>query len=195
MKKNRGFSVVELIVSFTLTMVIVVVLFEIIIALKNIYENSVTKSALISKQNNLIDYIYSDINDYGLSYVTACGNNCIQFVYENGKIRDLSWEYEYDAEAEKQSFQKIKYGEYNIELIANSKFDLSLNASMGDTVFKGAKVCYDSRDGVGYISIKIPISNSNFENDDFGLNIFHVFKKESFTVSLPYSNDCLPEPE
>lgn len=190
MRNNKGFSVVELIVSFTLTMVIVVILFEIIIALKNIYENSVTKSALVSKQNNLINYIYSDINDYSLSMVGTCGNNCVQFTYENGNIKNLSWEYEYDDASNKQSFQKIKYGDYTTELIANSKFDLSLNASMGDITFKGAKVCYDNEDGVGYLSIKIPIYTNKFENEDFGLNIFHVFNKESFTINLPYSSDC-----
>ncbi len=190
MKKNRGFSVVELIVSFTLTMVIVVILFEIIIALKNVYENSVTKSALISKQNNLTDYIYSDINDYGLLSVGRCGNNCIQFMYENGSTRNLSWEYEYDDRTEQQSFQKIRYGDYNVELIANSKFDLSLNASFGDIEFQGAQVCYNSASDLGYINIKIPIYNSKFENSDFGLNIFHVFDKESFTTNLPFSNNC-----
>lgn len=190
MKKNRGFSVVELIVSFTLTMVIVVVLFEIIIALKNIYENSVTKSAMISRQNNLIDYIYSDINDYGLSTVGTCGNNCIQFMYDNGKITNLSWEYEYDESSDRQSFQKIKYGDYIVELIANSKFDLSLSASLGDTIFKGAKVCYNSKSDVGYLDIKLPVYNSKFENDDFGLNIFHIFNKSGFTVSLPTSDNC-----
>lgn len=194
MKKNQGFSIIELIVSFTLTMAIVVILFEIIISLKNIYENSVTKSALITKQNALIDYIYSDIDDYGLSLVSACGNNCIQFTYDTGAVKNLSWEYEYDEDSKKQSFQKVKYGDYTTELIANSKFDLDLISSMGTTLYKGAKVCYKltsyNETNVGYVSILLPIYNSKFEGEDFGLNIIHVFDKSDFTLGLPSSNDC-----
>lgn len=196
MNKNRGFSVIELIVSFSLTMIIVVILFEIIISLKNVYENSVTKSALFSKQNILTDYIYSDLNDYGLAEVSTCGNNCIEFVYKNGDVKNLSWEYDYDDTTKKQSFQKIKYGDYTVELIGNSKFDLSLSASHNAYEFKGVNVCSNSQTytpGVLYtLSIKLPIYNKKFENQDFGLNIFYVYPASSgtLTYNLPYSTNC-----
>lgn len=196
MKKNKGFSIVELIVSFSLTMIIVVILFEIIISLKNVYESSVTKSALISKQNILTDYIYSDIEDLGLLSVGPCGNNCIQFMYETGDVKNLSWEYEYDETNRKQSFQKIQYGDYAVDLIANSKFDLSQSVTIGDVQFKGAKICSNIENytnfSVMYVNIKLPIYNSKFENQNFGLNIFHVFdlSNSSHVVDLPSSNNC-----
>lgn len=191
MKKNKGFSIVELIVSFTLTMIIVVILFEIIISLKNIYENSVTKSELISKQNILTNYIYSDINDSELEKVSACGDKCIQFVYKTGDTKNLSWEYEYDSELQKQSFQKIEYGDYAVYLIDNSKFDLSLNSSLGDIGFKGVEICKGDGADLGFLSIKLPVTNSKFENEDFGLNILSVFPAGDVTITgLPTSNNC-----
>ncbi len=184
MKNNKGFSTLELIVSFTLTMIIVVILFEIIISLKNVYENSVTKTALVSKQNLLTDYIYSDINDYGLQLIDTCGDNCINFTYNNNTSKQLSWEYNYKEEDKKQSFQKIKYGDYATELISNSKFDLSVGSSAADVEIRGAKVCASAN---SFISIKIPITNSKFPNEDFGLNIVHVFD-DNFEYRIPLYN-------
>lgn len=195
MKKNKGFSIIELIVSFALTMIIVVILFEIIISLKNVYENSVTKSALVSRQNILTDYIYSDLNDYGLSSISACGDNCLQFVYKNGDMKNLSWEYEYDETSQTQSFQKIKYGDYAIDLIPNSKFDLSLSAN-STHVFKGVNVCTSIKSYpsnlVYFLNIKLPIYNTKFENQDFGLNILYTFTYNSGTSfsGIPYSQRC-----
>lgn len=196
MKQNKGFSIIELIVSFSLTMIIVIILFEIIISLKNVYENSVTKSALISNQNIFTNYIYSDLNDYGLANISVCGDNCIQFVYKNGDSKNLSWGYEYDETSQRQSFQKIQYGDYVVDLITNSKFDLNLGATQSDYEFKGVKVCsytksYDSND-VYFFDIKLPIYNTKFEGQDFGLNILYTFLGDSeISLSgLPYSSDC-----
>lgn len=54
---NKGFTVVELLASFTLTMVIVVFLFEIVLELKDIYINSGLKTQVVNKNaiiaNNL----------------------------------------------------------------------------------------------------------------------------------------------
>ena len=63
MKNNKGFSILELIVSFSLTMIIVVVLFEIIIYMKELYEKSITQTELINRQNLITDYIYTDLTE------------------------------------------------------------------------------------------------------------------------------------
>lgn len=196
MKKNQGFSIIELMVSFALTMIIVVILFEIIISLKNVYENSVTKSTLVSRQNILTDYIYSDLNDSGLASISACGDKCIQFVYKNGDIKNLSWEYEYDEVSQRQSFQKIKYGDYAVDLITNSKFDLSLSATNSNYEFKGVKICTNMKtytsENIYFLDIKLPVYNTKFENQDFGLNILYTFPASSGTSvsDIPYSSNC-----
>lgn len=59
--KNKGFTLVELIVSFTLTMVIVFILFQLIITLKNIYTNNVVASDLVLKQSSISEMINKDL--------------------------------------------------------------------------------------------------------------------------------------
>ncbi len=49
MKKNKGFTVVELIASFALTMVITVFLFEVLIEVKDIFTDTSTKTAIQQK--------------------------------------------------------------------------------------------------------------------------------------------------
>lgn len=49
MKNNKGFTVVELIASFALTMVITVFLFEVLIEVKDIFADTGTKTAIQQK--------------------------------------------------------------------------------------------------------------------------------------------------
>ena len=46
---NKAFTVVELIASFALTMVITVLLFEIVLQVKDIYQTQTVKSAIMEK--------------------------------------------------------------------------------------------------------------------------------------------------
>ena len=46
---NKGFTVVELLASFVLTMIIVVFLFEIVVELKNVYINETVRTDVINK--------------------------------------------------------------------------------------------------------------------------------------------------
>lgn len=50
---NKAFTVVELLASFTLTMIIVVFLFEIVLELKDVYQNDAIKTKVLT-QNALI---------------------------------------------------------------------------------------------------------------------------------------------
>lgn len=184
MKNNKGFSLVELIVSFTLTMVIVIILFEIILAMKNLYVNSVTKTELLNKQNLFTDYIYSDIDKYGLNSIYVCGDNCISFSFNNRDVKNLEWSYE-DINS-KQALQTLSYGGYKINLIANASFDTSLEVSNDNYTLKGVKIC--SEPTSNYINIHLPIKHTMFENQDFGINLLYVYNV--LNVNLPTSNGC-----
>lgn len=185
MKNNKGFSVLELIVSFSLTMVIVIVLFEIIVYMKELYEKSVTQTELINKQNIITDYIYSDLIDNNVNEISICGNNCINFSYDNGEIKQLNWNTELNT---------LQYDNYKINLIRNTNFDQNLELKYNEYTLNGVKICHrginDSNETNSYISIKIPISNALFENKDFGLDIFYTYNINSVFLDLPYSDNC-----
>lgn len=200
MKNNKGFSILELIVSFTLTMVIVVILFEIIVAMKDVYEKSVTKTELINKQNIFTDLIYNDINSYGLSALTACGNNCIQFSYGNGTVKNLVWAFDNVSTNQENTqyvsaFQTLQYGDYKADLIKNSSFDPDLISNdSNNNQFQGLKICsdsnYSSTNVDSYVSISLPIYNTMFKDEDFGLNIIYTYINGQVSNSLPISNTC-----
>ena len=63
---NKGFTVVELLASFTLTMVIVVFLFEIVLELKTVYVDTSLKTTVLNKNSvvatTLHDYLEKEQN-------------------------------------------------------------------------------------------------------------------------------------
>lgn len=187
MKNSKGFSIVELIVSFSLTMVIVVILFEVILTMKDIYINSVTKTELLNKQNLFTDYIYSDIYEYGLNSVYVCGNNCISLEFNNGKTKNLEWSF-YSDENISQALQSLAYGEYKINLINNASFDTSLSVSNGSYTLEGVKICSDPINQ--YFNIHLPIKHTMFKDKDFGLNLLYVYEIGEISIDLPISTNC-----
>lgn len=193
---NKGFSILELIVSFSLTMVIVIILFEIIVSMKVVYQNSVTKTELINKQNLFTDYIYSDIDSLGLKSVSTCGDNCIAFTYRDGQVKNLVWSYysENSENGSMQSLQTLGYGDYKINLINSSSFDTNLSLNGDGYSFQGVKICYNinlTSNNVGnYLNIHLPIYNSLFDNNDFGLNILYTYKYTDELIDLPLSLNC-----
>ena len=82
-----------------------------------------------------------------------------------------------------------------MSLIKNTVFNstLALNSSNGYEL-RGAKVCYNttsnSLDPNAYVSIKIPLSNVLFEDEDFGVKILYTYNASLTTVNLPLSSDC-----
>lgn len=186
MKNNKGFSTLELIVSFSLTMIIVIVLFEIIIYMKELYEKSVTQTELVNRQNLLTDYIYTDLSNLDVASVSACGDNCLQFDFYNSDNKQLKWDLSYGT---------VSYENYTISLINNTNFDQTLSLPDYDgSELTGVKICNLSAGFSGsvdsYLSIKLPITNSLFPERDFGLNILYTYDSNVTTINLPTSNDC-----
>ena len=70
---NKGFTVVELLASFTLTMIIVVFLFEIVLELKDVYSSDSIKTKIIT-QNSLIATALNKKFEKGI-YESNCDTN------------------------------------------------------------------------------------------------------------------------
>ncbi len=81
MKNNKGFTVVELLASFTLTMIIVVFLFEIVLDLKNVYMSNTVRAKVLNKNATIAARINSEISDKNISY-TVCENNECTIYYD-----------------------------------------------------------------------------------------------------------------
>lgn len=146
MKNNKGFSIIELIVSFTICTVIMIVLFQIVLVLKDLYEKSAIKTTLLNRQNIIVNLIYSDILEKELNNVSSCGTYCITFDFTT-----VSKQLKYSS-----SDNTISYGDYVTEVLG------------GTTVDKAETSIQN-----GVMSASMPITHKLFNNKDFGIRIVH----------------------
>lgn len=146
MKNNKGFSIVELIVSFSICMVVVVMLFEIVIVLKETLEKSEIKTQLYNTQNVLVEQIYDDLLEKKFESISKCNGNCIQITYKDGTSKTL-----------KYNNSTIEYGDYATKVLNNTNI---------------GNITYD--EGNNILTINLPITHPLFSNIDFGINVVHI---------------------
>lgn len=159
MKNKKGFTVVELIVSFALTMTVAVFLFQIVIILKNLYNNSGLKTELLNKQALISNKMNTSFNEKGINLVTKCGSYCINFIYDDGTSEKLLIDYEKN---------KIEFGTYTTVLPNKSYFGEVLI----DVVYSGT---FGPSSNNALLDVKIPIYNDDFKEQNFGVNIVYQF--------------------
>lgn len=73
---NKAFTVVELIASFALTMVITVLLFEIVLQVKDIYQTQTIKSAIMEKTAIISKNMRRILPDDGSVIPSCSGSTC-----------------------------------------------------------------------------------------------------------------------
>ena len=137
---NKGFTLVELIVSFVLITVISLALFKTTLTLQQQQQHSISKNKYKSFLIVLNNTIQMDFIGDTMKSVTSCGNNCYDIVYENGGEKRLSVE-----------DNIITYGSTKEKLPSDYKFigDIEFTSYVGDSAG------YDS-----FILLTISIKNS-----------------------------------
>lgn len=136
---NKGFTVVELLASFTLTMIIMIFLFEIVLQLKEIYINNALKTKIIT-QNAIIASTLNDkienINILECEEISEEQTTCTittnsgQTLYisinnEVIKIDDKNINYPDSTSIDNIAIKKIERGNnayFNIYYTINSKY-------------------------------------------------------------------------
>lgn len=146
MKNQKGFSIIELVVSFSVCLVIAVMLFQIVVSLKELYEKSGLKTELLNKQNIIVDQIYDDILSIGLDDVSSCGTYCAKFIFEDGSTKSFQY-----------ASNKLYYDDYVTTL------------NTGVTV---GNISVNTQDNV--VSIRLPITHKLFPKDEFDIRIVHI---------------------
>ena len=170
---KKGFTVVELIVSFSLTMVIVVFLFQIVISLKNMYTANSLKTELLNKQAIISDKINSSFSKKTITNVTKCGSYCLNFIYSDNSSEMLKINYT------ENSFQ---FGSYKTLLPDNSYMS---NPSI-DIVYSGTFL-EDSNNSI--LVINIPIYSDFLKNQNYGINVMYQYNSNDYDLYLPGFND------
>lgn len=73
---NKGFTVVELLASFILTMIIVVFLFEIVLELRNVYINETVRTDTKNKNAIVSNTINKMLDDEAITNANCTGSSC-----------------------------------------------------------------------------------------------------------------------
>ena len=153
---KKGFTVVELIVSFTLAMTISVFLFQIVINLKNLYTNSTIKTELINIQS-LVSRQMNENFKKGIISVDECGDRCYEFFYVDNTSDKLIL-----------SDDSIEFGNYKSKLPKNSYIrNETINISSSTTFSKS----FDD----SLLIINVPIYNENFKDEVYNIKIVYPY--------------------
>lgn len=158
--KNKGFTLIEVIVSFVLVAIISVFLFQVVISLKTIFLAGDIKTTMLNKQGIITQKIYNDIDENNLISVDSCQNeeNCALFTYSSQTKK---------LKIDKQN-RIIAYDDYTIKLDQGS-------------IIGNVTISKISTNGGNLFILKAPVQHKLFDGD-FGIDI--VIKTEnSVTIS------------
>lgn len=160
MKKNSGFTIVEIIVAFALTMVVVLFLFQIVITLKDAYQNNFVVSNLVLKQDSISNMINNDLNNnnYGtiIDVIFDETTGCYTLTFENTAKRicyNLHENY-------------LSYDDYEFNLVDKSTLDYVNVYKNNENLFIDIAISYKDLD------------------DDYGVKVFYT-QTEGMIIETP----------
>lgn len=146
---QKGFSLVEIMATFILITVILVLLVQLLLSLKDIYKEGDLKTTHLINQANMERRIYDDMFDSKKISISSCGTNCINITTDKG-VKELS-----------VNNNKIKYDNYQMELASGAKVgNLTYNIT-NETVSSKTVTIYE---------INLPVTNNLIEGD-YGIHV------------------------
>lgn len=166
--KNKGFTVVEMLSAFTLSSIIIIILFQLIINLKELYMSSGIKTELLNKQYLMTNKIYSDLNEKQIVSIDSCINmeKCISFTYSDGLVKNL----EIDEEN-----KTIKYDNYIVKLNSYTNF--------GNIIIDFDGTSEQNK----IVNINVPIYNDQIKDTNFGINIVYPYNNQTVVNNTNYN--------
>lgn len=201
MKRNeKGFTLVEIIVTFCLISTISFLLFQIILSLKNLYTSSDYKTVLLIDQGNVTRRINDDFFDLTLQKIETCSDAkanaklCLQFTFldyssrdEAGNPVELAPKKLEVLDSTHDIERKIVYDGYAMTLAKGSSF--------GDIKASISYIADDSMRYNAFLTIDVPLTNK-LATGDFGLHFtaqFYTKMNESGEVPLTNYNNLKQE--
>ena len=156
---KKGFTLVELITTFVLSSVIIIILLNVVITIKNMYSKTYIKTDLYIIQSNLSNNLNKAFGrDNIVSYIECySGNFCYDFTLATGaEIRLVASE------------DSIKFGDFVYTLDNKAKVT---NPEIESITISGVNVGeFDS-----FLVVKIPIISALYPEIDFGINLVYMY--------------------
>lgn len=169
---KKGFTVVELTVSFSLVSIIAIMLFNLIFSLKELYVSGDIKTSLLNKQAIMDKKIYEDLNSRNLSSITACGVSCLTFTYADGDSANLLIDVGANTITYDNYTMKLNNGT-SIEQVSFDTYSYQSTNPKDNAVFH----------------IDIPIKTTLLD-DDFGIHIVKTYNTSDVAINkyLPFND-------
>lgn len=156
---NQGFTIVELVLAFATSTILIILFFSLLISLKNLYNYSGVRTELLIKQASIADLINQDLMTQKIIGITNCGTNCLEFNFSNNDSKKL--------EINKENHLFI-YGNYTTKLVKGSEF-----GEPQIQFYQNFTNTYNTYDA--FIALTIPISYSEYEDEDYGVNLVYQY--------------------
>ena len=88
---NKGFTLVELITTFAVASAVALVLFNVVLSIKDVYFTTNLDTNMLIDQANLNNQLYSKILGESITEIDFCdlSTNCYKIVYSNGEELNL----------------------------------------------------------------------------------------------------------
>lgn len=165
-KKNKGFTTIELITSFTLASVIMLILFNIILILKDNLSKVNAKTNMLVEKDNLSYNINKRFKEKELSSVTMCdeGDKCYEFKYSDDTSDKLVYS---------NTDKSITFNNYTFDIIDGITVEEPVITEHYDTM---SSTKYN-----GYFIIHIPIK---IDNKDYSIKINKHFNTDSMVIDV-----------
>ena len=170
---KKGFTVLELIVSFTLSTIIGTFLLQICIILKNLVTDVTVRTNIVNAQAIITERMQDDFLSMDARVALKCGKNCIRFIFAD-----------YSEKVFKIENNNIfKWGDYTLKLKNGSKFDnvkIEIDKKIESSFFDNS-----------ILTINIPTSNEILEDEIFDIKIVIPYNDEILYISddLDFSSD------
>ncbi len=162
---KKGFTLVELITTFSLVSVIVILLMNLLVLIKNIYSESNVKTNLLINQGNLNKVLNEAFKKDNLISYKSCNESdfCYDFNFSDGSIKRLN-----------VTKDKITFDNYVYKLSEDSSI-------INPTVEKEYTLSNDLNSYDSMLVIKIPIKNK-FYSGNFGANIIYQYNSNKISL-------------
>lgn len=156
---NKGLTLIELITTFALSAVIIVLLINVVVSIRNVYSKVSIKSDLYITQSNISNALNSKLHDDQLDGYDTCTDStfCYNFTLVNGEVLKLVVDE-----------SKISIGNQVYKLTGKSKV---VNPTLEPEYIESN----EEYSGNNILVLKIPIINELYPNIDFGINVVYLY--------------------
>lgn len=169
MKNNKGFSTIELLVSFVIISFISIAMFRAVLVLNNKLYNFQSSINLIIFNGTFTNGMTKDLMSNQIDNITTCGTNCYDITYQTLATKRLMLD---------SNKGLLQYGDIIQKLPEGAKFD-------GDITFDNVTnsgIAIGRKNSI--LRISVPISSDNITGD-YSINVIYQYDNRLITVPIP----------